>query len=218
MPFRPTIPWPDHWYYNQSSIKCLVDGCEFTTQPNGPVKQFEAMKKHCADAPGVEHAIFSNMLGQRRCALCSYQASQGQSSSNKLRHLFAHEKTFHGSDFMSRVCKYIVLARKGRINGRLGQDSQKIAFYRMVEKLQGFEQPVTRLLCQKGGLPHSLLNLQHILSTDLSRPDGDHTPVWWPVPADHFLWSLRHDDNNPADYQWGRVWRRLRQMYSNGYL
>lgn len=119
---------------------------------------------------------------------------------------------------MSRTCGYIVLARKGRVDGRLGQDSQKVAFDRMVEKLQGFEQPVTHLLCMKNGQSHSLSNLQRILSTDYLRPDGDPSPVWWPVPAERFLWPLRPNDNDPADKQWGQVWTRLRQMYSNGYL
>lgn len=218
MPFRPIIPWPDHWYCDNNSIKCLVDGCEFTTKSNGPIKQFGDMKNHCAETPSAEHTIFSNMLGQRRCAMCSYQASQGQSRSNKLRNLFVHEKAIHGSDSMSHICAYIVLARKGRINGRLGQDTQKMAFDRMVEKLQGFEQPVTRLLCQKQGLPHSLPNLQHILSTDCLRPDGDHTPVWRPVSAEQFLWLIHPDHNDPADHQWSRVWTRLRQMYMNGVL
>ena len=218
MPSHPTVPWPDHWYCDKNSIKCLVDGCGFTTQPNGLIKQFGDMKNHCADTPGVEHAIFLIMLGQRSCATCSYRVKEGQSSSNKIRNLFLHEKNTHGSDSMSRICGYIVHARKGRIDGRLGQDSQKIIFNRMVEKLRGFEQPVTHLLCQKEGLPHSLSNLRRILSTDCLRPDEDDTPVWRPVPAERFLWLLRPDEKDPADAQWGRVWKRLRQMYSNGHL
>lgn len=218
MPFRPVIPWPDHWYYDKDSIKCLVNGCKFTTETNGPIKQFGDIKSHCAETPGVEHAILLNMLGQRRCALCSYQPSSGQSSSNKLRNLFVHEKAIHGGDSMSRICRYIALARKGRINGRLGHDTQKIAFDRMVEKLRGFEQPVPHLLCHRAGLPHSLPNLRVILSTDHLRPDGDYAPAWWPVPADQFLWLLRPDPSNSTDDQWGRVWTRLRQMYRNGQL
>ena len=218
MPSNSTIPWPDHWYSEKNSIKCLVDGCGFTTQPKGLIRQFGVMKVHCADTPGVEHAIFSKMLGQRKCATCSYRVSPGQSCSNKLRNLFAHEKAVHGSDSMSSICGYIVLARKGRIHGRLGQDSQKIAFDRMVEKLRGYEQPVTHLLCQKKGLPHSLSNLQLILSTDPLRPDGKDTPVWWPVPSERFLGPLRPNENDPADCQWGRVWKRLRQMYGDGHL
>lgn len=152
---------------------------------------------------------------QRRCAMCSFQVGSGQTS-KMLRDLFKHEMTVHGSDFMSQICGYIVLARKGRI-WKLGPDSQKIAFDRMVEKLQGYEQPITNLLCQKKGVPHSISNLQEILSTDYLRPDGD-APLWKPVPAERFLWLLRPDENDPADHQWSRVWTRLRQMYSNGHL
>lgn len=218
MPSHPTIPWPDPWYYDKNSIQCLVDGCDFTTQPNGLIKQFGAMRSHCTDTPGVEHAIFLNMLGQRKCAICSYRVSAGQSCSNKLRNLFSHEKAVHGSESMSSICGYIVLVRKSRIRGRLGQNSQKIAFDRLVEKLQEFEQPITRLLCQKKGLPHSLSNLQLILSTDYLRRDEEDSPVWCPVPAERFLGLLRPDENDPADCQWGRVWKRLRQMYGNGHL
>ena len=218
MPSHPIIPWPDHWYNNNHCVKCPVDGCEFTTHPNGLIRQFEDMKSHCSGTPGVEHAILVNMLGQRKCAMCSYRVSHGHSSSNKLRKLFLHERAAHGSDSMSRICGFVVLAREGRIDGRLGQSSQKIAFDRMVEKLQGFEQPVAHLLCQKEGLPHSLSNLQQILSTDYLRPVEDSIPVWWPVYPERFLWLLRPNDNDPADYQWGRVWTRLRQMYGNGHL
>lgn len=218
MPSHPTIPWPDHWYCNNSSIKCQAHGCAFTTQPTGLIKQLEDMKRHCAETPGVEHAIFMNMLNQRGCVTCSYTGNQGQASSNRLRKLFAHEKDVHDSDSMSRMCGYIVLARKGRINGRLGQESRKLAFDRMVERLQGFEQPVTQLLCQMEGVPHSLANLQHILSTDYLQPDRDSTAVWLPVPADRFLWLLRPDSTDPANRQWAQVWARLRQMYRNGHL
>ena len=218
MPSQPPVPWPDHWYYDKNSIKCLVDDCGFTTKANGLIKQFEEVKTHCAETPGVEHAIFLNMLKQRSCSTCAYQVSRGQTTSNKLRNLFLHERVVHGSDMMSRISGYTVLARKGRIDGRLGKNSQKIAFARMVEKLQGFEQPVTHLLCQRNGLPYSLSNLQHILSTDYLRPDGDPAQVWWPVPAERFLWPLRPNENDPADKQWGQVWTRLRQMYRNGHL
>ena len=220
MPSRPIIPWPDHWYYNDNnnSVKCLVDACGFTTHSTGLIRQFGDLRTHCTETPGVEHAIFLDILGQRKCAMCSWRVSHGHSSSNKLRKLFVHEKAAHGSDSMSRICGYIVLARKGRIDGRLGQSSQKIAFDRMVEKLRGFDQPITHLLCQKQGIPHSLQNLQQILSTDYLRPDGDLTPVWWPVTPERFLWLLRPNDNDPADYQWGRVWTRLRQMYITGHL
>ncbi len=219
MPSRPTIPWPDHWCYNKTNIKCLVHGCQFTTQPNGLIRQFEDMKIHCTDTPGVEHAIFLCMLGQRKCAICDYRVSRGQSSSNKLRKLLIHEKVVHGSEFMSHVCGYIVLARKGRIEGRLGQSSQKLAFDRMVEKFLDFKQPVTRLLCSKKGLPHSRSNLQYILaSTDYLQPGEENIPFWRPVSPERFLWLLRPNDNDPADYQWGRVWTRLRQMYRNGRL
>lgn len=218
MPSRSTAPWPDHWYYNQSSIQCLVHGCDFITPPNGLLKQFGDMKNHCATTPGVEHKIFLIMLGQRSCAICSYRVKDSQTCSNRIRTLLFHEKSTHGSDFMSRTCEYIVLARKGRIDGRLGQESQKIIFDRMIEKLQGFEQPITHLLCQKAGLPHSLSNLRRILSTDCLRSDEDFAPDWRPVPAERFLWQLRPDPKDPADEQWGRVWMRLRQMYSNGHL
>ena len=134
-----------------------------------------------------------------------------------VRDLLRHEMTEHGSDSMSRISGYVVLARTGRIHGQSGEDSRKIAFDRMVEKLQGYEQPITKLLCQKTGVPHSISNLQKILSTDHLRPDGD-VPLWWPVPAERFLWLLRPDNNDPADHQWNRVWMRLRQMYSNGHL
>lgn len=206
---------PDHWYYDKISIQCQVHGCGFTTQPNGLIKQFGDMKKHCTDTPGVDHAIFLIMLGQRSCAICSYRVKESQTSSNKIRTLLSHEQSTHDSDSMSRFGEYIVLARKGRIDGRIGQDSQKIIFDRMVEKLQGFEQPITHLLCQREGLPHSLSNLRRILSTDCLRPDEDDTQ---PVPPERFLWQLRPDEKDPADAQWGRVWKRLRQMYSNGHL
>ena len=215
---RPKIPWPDHWYCNKNSIKCLVNDCGFTTEPNGLIKQYEELKNHCANATGVEHAILSNMLKQRSCAICSHRIGPGHTSSKMIRALFDHEKAVHGSDSMSRICGYVALARKGRISRQLGQDSQKMAFDRMVEKIQGFEQPVTQLLCQKKGLPHSLANLQDILSSDCQRPDGDLSPAWWPVPPERFLWLLRPNDNDPADHQWSRVWTRLRQMYRNGHL
>ena len=218
MRLRSSTPWPDHWNYDKDSIKCLVDGCEYTTRSKGLNKQFEDLETHCADTLGIEHVIFSNMLRQRSCPRCCYRASGGQTNSKKIRNLFAHEKVVHNSVSMSCIRGYIVLARKGRIAGPRGQESQKIAFDRMIEKLQGFDQPITHLLCQKGGLPHSNSNLQHILSTDDLRHEGHDTPFWWPVPAERFLWLLRPDDDDPSDYQWGRVWVRLRQMYRNGHL
>ena len=218
MPSRPTVPWPEHWYSDKYSIKCLVDGCRFTTESNGLIKQFEDLQSHCADASDPEHAIFLNMLGQRCCAMCDYRASKGQTSSNRIRNLFFHEKAVHGSDSMSRICGFIVLARLDRIDGRLGYESRKLAFNRMVVKLCSFEQPITQLLCHKSGLPHSRSNLQEILSTDVLRPDGEFAPLWWPVPQEQFLSLLRPDDDDPTDYQWGRVWERLRLMYKNGYL
>lgn len=215
MPAHSNLPFPDHWH-DQNGIKCLVDGCEFTTQSNGLIRQYEDMKRHCKEAPDSEHAILLNMLGQRKCAKCPYRVGNGQSGSNKFRKLMNHEKTAHGSDSMSRIRGFFVLARRGSVDGRLTQTCQKIAFDRMVEKFGRFEQPVTALLCQRSGLPHSVSNLQDILSTDYLRPDAG--PLWWPVPPESFLWQLRPDDSDPGDYQWGRVWTRLRQMYGSGHL
>lgn len=142
------------------------------------------------------------------------RVSQGQTTSNKLRNLLVHEQAAHGSGLMSHIPGFVVLAREGRLDGH----AQRLAFDRMVEKLQGFQQPVTQLLCHKSKVTHTLSNLQEILSTDHQRPDGDMALFWEPVSAERFLWLLRPDDDNPADYQWGRVWKRLRQMYSNGHL
>ena len=218
MPSFPIIPWPDHWHYNEHSIKCLAKGCQFTTQSNGLARQFGDLETHCKESPGAEHKILLCMLGQRKCAICDFRIRQGDSSSNKTRKLFAHERAVHGSDSMSRICEFITLVRESGIEGRLGRVSQPIAFERMVEKLQGFEQPVTHLLCQKYGLPHTPENLQQVLSPDHLRPDGDSTPIWSPVCPEGFLYHLRPNENDPADYQWGRVWTRLRQMYRSGYL
>ena len=219
MNFRTTMPWPDNWRHNEDGIKCLVTRCEFTTGSNGLIQQFDEMKAHCINnTSDAEHTIFLNMLKQRKCAFCSYRVTNGQSSSNKLRKLLVHERGVHGSDSMSRLCAYIVLARKGFIDGRLGQSTRKAAFNRMVEKLQRCQQPITHLLCQKSGLPHSLSNLHHILSPNALRLDGASVPVWWPVSPEQFLAQLRPDDNDPGDYQWSRVWTRLRQLYENGLL
>ena len=219
MPSPTTMPWPDNWCHNEHGIKCMVARCQFTSQSHGLTRQYDEMKAHCINNPSdAEHAIFLNMLKQRKCAFCSYRVTNGQSSSNKLRKLLAHERRDHGSDSMSRMCAYIVLAREGSIDGRLGQSTRMMAFDRMVEKLQRCQQPITHLLCQKSGFPHSLSNLHHILSTNALQPDRAPTPVWWPVAPEQFLAQLRPDDNDPGDYQWGRVWTRLRQMYSNGLL
>ena len=56
MPSRVYIPWPDHWRYNEHTVKCLVDGCGFEVLPAGLTRQFDDLKDHCKGTTGAEHA------------------------------------------------------------------------------------------------------------------------------------------------------------------
>ena len=75
------------------------------------------------------------------------------------------------------------------------------------------------LLFERSGFradEHSLGNLARILTYDPSVRRRDDDPYWKPLRPDRFLAFCRPDGDDPADSNWRRVWRNLRESYADG--
>ena len=223
----PPIRWPDSWYYDQDHVRCIVPSCGLVINSEGVENQWFRIHDHCMDAPGPEHELLNVMLYQTKCASdeCNFTLNHG-SHSYRLRALFRHEKTAHGTTAMSNICSFVRLAREGRINVGAGghweqaPTCEEFAFYRMMEKVWALTAEEIGLLFQRGGFHHSSehtdSNLGKILTHDpLSQPDDD-PPFWWPVNAEHFLWFCRPNPTHPADHHWRILWNDLRAKYADG--
>ena len=215
-------PWPDHWYFDQDYIRCIVPQCEFVTPSHMVGPQWDQLHEHCEDTSGAEHAILLKMLSLRLCAIgdCS-QTFTGVESTRVTRYLFAHEKTAHGSVEMFNICSFVRLAREGRIRGALlGEACEKLAFHRMLGKAEALPDGTKKALFQRSGFyypeQHTPQNMGKILTADPLAQQGESPPYWWPIRADHFLWLIRPNTNDPADHQWSMVWTGLREEYANG--
>lgn len=228
MPETQQIRWPDRWYYDQNYIRCIVPNCGLVSDNEGLENQWVEIREHCMHASGPEHQLLEIMLRQTKCAIdeCNFTANQG-TRSYKLRVLFRHEKTAHGTTAMSNICSFVRLAREGRISkGDAGghwkpePTCEEFAFYRMKEKVWALPAEEIGLLFQRSGFhhysEHTDSNLGKILTQDpLTQPD-DNPPFWWPVNAEHFLWFCHPHPTDPADHHWRIFWNDLRAKYADG--
>ena len=127
---------------------------------------------------------------------------------------------------MFNIDSFVVLARQQRILFNNGGNSMipelncvRLAFVRMVEKVQALPAAELGLLFHKSGFHAgecTPTNLGRLLTHDPSAPPFDGAPYWLPVRPDRFLWFCRPHENHPADSTWRMVWRNLRERYADG--
>ena len=222
MPRAPN-PWPAHWYLGHHDIHCIVPHCDFVTDANKISEQWTQLHAHCLHAPGVEHALLKIMLRQSKCALCNYPNFSGRRDW-VTRALYDHEQNAHGSAAMFHIDSFVVLARECRILVGIGghlapeQTCQRLTFDRMMGKVRALPAAELRLLFEKSGFgdEHSLGNLAMILTFDPFARVRDDDPYWKPLGLDRFLAFCRPNGDEPADSDWRRVWRSLREKYADG--
>ena len=225
MPKAAALPWPTHWYLDHYGIRCVVPHCGFTTNTYNLREQWAQLHAHCTHTDGAEHALLKIMVQQSKCALCDEPAFYGQRSS-AMRALYDHEINAHGSARMFNIDSFVVLARESRIlfsssAGHLAPepDGVRLAYVRMVEKVQALPAAELGLLFQKSGFRAgecTPTNLGRLLTYDPSAPPHEDGPYWWPVRPDRFLMFCRPHGSDPADSTWRRVWRGLRERYADG--
>ena len=95
----------------------------------------------------------------------------------------------------------------------------RLAFDRMMHKVQALPAADLELLYQKSGFTdgqHTPGNLGKILTNDRLAPPHDTAPFWAPVSPDSFLLFCRPDADDPADHDWRRLWRDLKEKYADG--
>ena len=225
----PPISWPDHWYYDQNRIRCIVPACGFVTRSQFMDQQWTEIHDHCLTTIGAEHDLFRIMLNQTICANCG-GSPYPCIKSGKVRRLFGHEKVAHGSAEMSSICSFVRLAREGRIRkGRPNTggggsdpepDCERVAFFRMMDKVWALPSADLLMLFQRNGCRHANTqtseNLGRILTHDPLAQEGDDPPFWWPVKAESFLSQCCPNFSNPADNDWIRLWTDLRERYADG--
>lgn len=217
----PVNRWPEHWHNGRDSIKCIVSGCGFTTNRPGWHSQWNDLQDHCEEGEGAEHAILLKMLWQNTCVIgdCAHPTFAGGPGS-RVRNLFAHEKEVHHSTKLSTISEFVKLARQELGPGELGHEAQRHAFDRLVEKALLLGRAVLRELFERCGYrrrsQHTLEILQKILSSDHESLSGGYVP--YSVPPQRFLWVARPNTNDPGDYDWLLVWRRLRADYKDGLI
>lgn len=217
--------WPDHWYSDQVHIRCVVPDCEFTTPSPNAGLQWDEIHDHCTNTPGAEHEILEKMLQQTMCAIdnCNHPPFMS-SQSYKSRALFTHEKVAHESTDMSNICSFVRLAREGRVRSGLYKTAEpnceRLAFHRMLDKVQALPHSTISLLFQMSGFRHpdeqTRENMGRILTADHLAEEGEERPDWWPIRAEHFLWLIRPNFNDPSHLPWSTVWVWLRDEYANG--
>ena len=137
MPPPLLFPWPDHWYYDEHRIRCIVPLCRFVAPSSHTEQQWKEMGDHCLTTIGAEHALFHIMLNQTRCAIndCTSFSISGKPKNHIMRALFKHEKDTHGSAEMSSICSFVRLAREGRVRKSKGTEPncERVAYYRMMD-------------------------------------------------------------------------------------
>ena len=220
------IRWPNNWYYDQDSIRCIVPHCGFVSDSPSVENQWTQIHEHCKYTPGAEHGLLEIMLRQTLCAIddCKHPSFKHDTPSYTVRKLFRHEKTAHGSAEMSNINSFVRLAREGRIRANLGGSAtaptancEIFAFNRMMDKVQALPPPHLYLLFQKSGYQpdqHTYENLREILTHDPLKQPGDNPPYWWPVSVEHFLLFCRPLASDPVD--WHTLWTDLREKYADG--
>lgn len=217
--------YPEHWYHNRDQLHCIVPDCGFVTPSIYIQLQWHQLDYHCTETPGAEHKVLKSLLHQSCCAIdgCQHLAFRS-GASKRLRALFAHEESTHGSLDMSHICSFVKLAREGRIlSGRHREPEphcERLTFFRMMEKIQALPVAAVELLFRKSGF-HNLdqqtpENMGRILTADPLAQHGESPPYWWPVRVDNFLWLCRPIPNDPVDELWRILWTRLRAEYADG--
>lgn len=222
---RAPLPWPAHWYLGHHDIRCIVPHCGFVTDTQNLPAQWTQLHDHCADTPGAEHALLEIMLQQSACAYCTDGGPYWGPKDQAIRKLSKHESDHHGSAEMFNISSFVVLARERRIlfcigGGHMAAEPNcgRLAFDRMMEKVRTLPPADLGLLFRKSGFhagQSTAANLGRILTYDPTTQLPPNTPYWRPVRADYFLWSCR-PGNDPADGNWRRVWRSLREAYAGG--
>ena len=225
MPKPAPLPWPAHWYQGHYDIRCIVPHCEFVTDTNNLPVQYAQLRDHCTHTGGAEHALLEFMLRQNKCALCNSPPYSGLHNST-IRLLADHERRAHGSAKMFHIDSFVALARERRVHFSIGgghlapnADCERLTFDRMMEKAQALPFASLRLLFHKSGFhpgQYTPRSLARILTHDPSTPPHDNSPL----PPDRFLWFCRPRGDDPADpdNDWIRVWRELREAYTDGRL
>ena len=231
MPTGVRARWPEDWYYDQSCIRCIVPNCGFLSNTQDVELQWTQVHDHCLNRSDPEHSLLEIMLRQRLCVVedCHKIGLWDPSPGLSIRRLFGHERNEHNSTTMSDLCSFVRLAREGRIRfGRAGggkvtdpePNCERLAFLRMMEKVQALPAAALDLLFRKSGSHHpdkqTPENLGRILTNDPLAQPGDDPPFWWPVRADHFLEFCRPHTTPPADADWRVIWSNLRAMYADG--
>ena len=221
----PVIFYPDHWYHDQRRIHCIVPQCGFITCSEHFGAQWTEMHDHCIRTQCTEHKILKKILCQSCCAIdnCAVRAFGG-AQDQRLKNLFAHEKSVHGSTDMSDICSFVRLAREGRICGghprRPQPDCEELAFDRMLDKVLALPGATVDLLFEKSGFyppnERTRQTMGKILTDDHLAQPGEHPPFWWPIRAEHFLWRSRPHPLDPPDPHWNMIWTHLREEYANG--
>ena len=221
----PSHYWPDHWYFDQDHIRCIVPHCGFVTPSDGLLKQWTQIDDHCKDVPDADHKILERMLRQSICAIddCGHH-SNDQTVTSRIRPLFAHETSVHGSEDMSHLFSFVRLAREGRIcSGPVGvveKNCERLTFERMLEKVIALPDAMKNMLFERSGYRNPMQktrkNMGKILTADPLAQEWEEPPYWWPVRADYFLKLIRPNPSNPADHEWAIVWRSLREAYAEG--
>ena len=226
MPTWHLIRWPDHWYHDHHFIHCIVSGCGYVTDVKPTSDQWAQIRDHCTNATGPEHGLLAIMLTQTICAIdnCNHPSFATGKQDLNIRHLFMHEKTAHGSQEMSNICSFVRLAREGRIrvggpggHTRPVPNCERLAYKRMMEKVQALPAPVINMIFQRSWfIEHTTENLGKILTDDHLAKPGEDPPYWWPIRAEHFLWSCRPKASDPPNSHWRVIWTELRKRYADG--
>ena len=222
MPKKAPLRWPAHWYVGNYDIGCIVPHCGFFTDTNNLGMQWTQLHDHCRHTGGAEHALLEIMLRQNKCALCHNVVMNGTKDWNT-RALFNHEGLHHHSAEMFSIDSFVVLVREGRVDlirrgGQMRDECQRLAFARMLEKVRARPLAELDLLFERSGVPpgqRTSGNLERILTYDRLAPRDNNAP-YLPLPAQRFLWFCSPHGNDPADDNWRRVWRSLREKYADG--
>ena len=226
MPNIVATRWPDHWYFDQDHVQCIVLNCGFVAPSKFVGAQWDQLRDHCKDTPSTDHAILGEILLQTTCRIGNCDLSVTQYPQHGvLRRLLAHEKDAHHSAKMSNICSFVTLAREGRIVGRQGintTESKRVTFDRMMQRVLAMPDATKNLLFQRAGFHNpderTPKNLARILTADNLAQLGENPPYWWPIRAEHFLWLIRPNPNDPADHHWRIVWTGLREQYAEGII
>ncbi|KAL2041911.1 hypothetical protein N7G274_005098 [Stereocaulon virgatum] len=211
-----SIPgWPSSWYDSKGNIPCPARGCckVFTSPQSMSWRVTHWESEANLHETNTDHHILLLQNCLETCPYCGWASSTRE----KVKDLFDHELSHHGTQNTTHIDGFVTLVRQRRL-GALGDRAAEPVFQRLMQQL-------AMSPCFGNILDFCPLTYDErfqmspeiqIVMRGSVRPYG--APVNYPVRPENFLLLLEPDPDNPVhkELRWQETWDYLRAEYASG--